>query len=74
MIESVKEYFHTDWAAMTDTDWFGLVAVITLSILMLALYIYVFNPKNKDKLESHRGFVLKDNSTDEEDDNHGRKK
>ncbi len=73
MIESVKEYFHTDWAAMTDTDWFGLVAVIILSVLMLILYVYVFNPKNKDKLESHRDFVLKDNSTVGED-NHGDKK
>lgn len=66
MIESVREYFRTDWAAMTGTDWFGLVAVVTLTILMVILYVWVFNPRNKQKLESHRNFVLKDDLNGEE--------
>lgn len=60
MMESVAEYFHTDWAAMTGTDWFGLLAVVTLALLMLYVYVWVFNPKNKGKLEKHRDFVLND--------------
>lgn len=60
MMESVAEYFHTDWAAMTGTDWFGLLAVVTLALLMLYVYIWVFNPKNKGDLEKHRDFVLND--------------
>lgn len=66
MIESVREYFHTDWAAMTGTDWFGLVAVVTLAILMVILYVWVLNPRNRQKLESHRDFVLKDELNGEE--------
>lgn len=60
MMESVADYFHTDWAAMTGTDWFGLLAVVTLALLMLYVYIWVFNPKNKGSLEKHRDFVLND--------------
>lgn len=60
MMESVAEYFHTDWAAMTGTDWFGVLAVVTLALLMLYVYVWVFNPNNKSKLEEHRDFVLND--------------
>ncbi|MEW5756262.1 MAG: cbb3-type cytochrome c oxidase subunit 3 [Pseudomonadota bacterium] len=66
MIDAVREYFHTDWAAMTSTDWFGLVAVVTLTLLMVVLYFWVFSPRNKEKLESHRDFVLKDDLNDGE--------
>ncbi len=66
MIDAVREYFHTDWAAMTGTDWFGLVAVVTLTLMMVLLYFWVFAPRNKEKLESHRDFVLKDDLNDGE--------
>ena len=72
MMESLREHFSTDWAALTGTDWFGVIAVITLTLLMAFLYFWVFWPRNKDKLESHRDFVLKDDLTDGEN-NHGRK-
>lgn len=71
MMESVMEYFHTDWAAMTTTDWIGLVAVVTISLLMLYVYVWVFKPGNKGKLEEHRDFVLKDDPKVGED-NHVR--
>jgi cbb3-type cytochrome oxidase subunit 3 len=68
----MMEYFHTDWAAMTGTDWFGLVAVITLTGLMIFVFFWVFNPKNKKKIEENRDFVLKDDLIEGEND-HGRK-
>ena len=66
MIDSLKEHFATDWAAMTLVDWFGALVAVSLTILMFVLYFYVFTPGNKDKLESHRDFVLKDDLTDGE--------
>ncbi|OGT20806.1 MAG: cytochrome C oxidase Cbb3 [Gammaproteobacteria bacterium RBG_16_57_12] len=70
-MEAVAEYFRTDWAAMTGTDWFGLVAVVTLTALSVFVYYWVFNPKNKDRIEDHRDFVLKDELNEGEND-HGR--
>ena len=66
MIDWLKEHLATDWAAMTLVDWFGVIVASSLAILMFALYYYVFAPGNKDKLESHRDFVLKDDLTDGE--------
>lgn len=66
MIDALREHFATDWAALTLVDWFGIVAAVSLAVLMFVLYVYVFTPGNKDKLESHRDFVLKDDLTDGE--------
>jgi len=48
------EYFHTDWAAMTLSDWVGLIVTVGITLLMIWAYVFVFHPKNKDKLESQR--------------------
>ncbi|MCF6217205.1 MAG: cbb3-type cytochrome c oxidase subunit 3 [Gammaproteobacteria bacterium] len=72
MIDSLREHLSTDWAALTFIDWFGLLVVVILATLMFVLYVYVFSPGNKEKLESYRDFVLKDDLTDGEN-NHGRK-
>ena len=61
-MDSVKEYFQTDWAAMTLQDWIGLGITIVVFIVMIALYIYVFHPSNKEKLESHRHIPLDDDN------------
>lgn len=66
MIDALRDHFATDWASLTLVDWFGMAAAVSLAILMFVLYIYVFSPSNKDKLESHRDFVLKDDLTDGE--------
>ena len=58
----LQEYFHTDWSAMTGTDWFGLVLTVVVFIIMVVVYIWVLNPKNKESIESHRNMLL-----DEED-------
>ena len=50
----LKEYFYTDWEAMTASDWFGMVLTVVVFILMVVLYVYVLRPKNREKLEKQR--------------------
>ena len=66
-MNNLKEYFVTDWAAMTLQDWLGLGITITVFILMIALYLYVLHPANKDKLERQRFIPLEDESLPTED-------
>jgi len=61
--EILKSYFQTDWELMTHADWAGLVIVVLLTAVMVALYIWVFKPGNKDKFEQYRDFVNKDDET-----------
>ncbi len=58
----IEEYFHTDWAAMTATDWWGLIFTIVIFFCMVGLYYWVLKPSNKDNLEKHCDFVLKEES------------
>ncbi len=60
-MSSLREYFSTDWAAMTHADWSGLIIVLVLTALMIGLYVWIFNPKNRDKFEQHRDFVNENN-------------
>ncbi|MGB9094190.1 MAG: cbb3-type cytochrome c oxidase subunit 3 [Gallionella sp.] len=60
MSEMLKGYFQTDWELMTRADWAGLVIVLLLSAVMIALYIWIFKPGNRDKFEQYRDFVNKD--------------
>ena len=59
-----QEYFHTDWAAMTGQDWFGMMLTVSVFIIMVIAYFWVLNPKNKEEIESHRTMIL-----DEEENN-----
>ncbi|MDB2705631.1 cbb3-type cytochrome c oxidase subunit 3 [Pseudomonadota bacterium] len=59
----LQEYFHTDWSAMTGTDWFGLVLTVTIFILMVIVYFWALNPKNKQEMESHRTMLLDEKET-----------
>jgi cbb3-type cytochrome oxidase subunit 3 len=45
---------------MTGTDWFGLVLTVLVFVLMVVVYFWALNPKNKQELESHRSMVLGD--------------
>jgi cytochrome c oxidase cbb3-type subunit 4 len=65
-VTKLQEYFHTDWSAMTGTDWFGLVVTVIIFILMFGMYFWVLHPKNKDKIESHRSLPLEDDETNSE--------
>jgi len=58
----ISEYFRTDWAAMTVTDWWGLIITVFIFFLMIGLYTLVLRPSTKAKLEQHCDFVLKEES------------
>jgi cytochrome c oxidase cbb3-type subunit 4 len=66
-VSSLKEHFHTDWAAMTPSDWVGVITTVTVFLLMIVLYVYVLHPKNKDRLESQRHILDDDDRFDTED-------
>jgi len=53
-VNSLKEYFHTDWGAMTASDWVGTILTVVIFLLMIVAYFQVFRPKNREKLESKR--------------------
>lgn len=54
----VSNYFHTDWAAMTLHDWIGTIITVAVFLLMIGVYVYVFNPKHKNELEAQRNIPL----------------
>jgi cytochrome c oxidase cbb3-type subunit 4 len=66
-VSSLKEHLHTDWAAMTPSDWVGVITTVTVFLLMIVLYVYVLHPKNKDRLESQRHILDDDDRFDTED-------
>jgi len=69
----VKEYFHTDWEAMTTNDWIGLIMTVVAFILMVIVYFYALRPKNRDKLEKNRFIPMDDeDATDSGDKNGGK--
>jgi len=66
--EFLRDYFHTDWAAMTASDWLGLLMTFITLLMMVALYWYVFTPSNKERLEAMRHIPTEEdfaNSRDE---------
>ena len=65
----ILEYFHTDWSAMTGTDWLGLVLTVVIFILMFVVYFWALRPKNKDSLESHRTMLMNDDEKNAENEN-----
>ena len=70
-MSSLKEYFHTDWEAMTTTDWVGTILTVVIFLLMVGLYVYVLRPKNRDKLETHKHIPVDDESMNSGDNNGG---
>jgi cytochrome c oxidase cbb3-type subunit IV len=69
-VSSLKEYFHTDWAAMTTNDWVGMIVTVVIFFLMVGLYIYVLRPKNRERFESQR-FLPLDEDTNERGEKNG---
>ncbi len=69
-------FFHTDWAALTVNDWVGMIVTVTVAIVLVIAYLLVFNPKNKERLESQR-FLVDGPEGEEfhaENDTHGENK
>lgn len=56
----LMEYFHTDWAAMTRNDWLGVFFTVLAFVAMVAVYVMVFNPRNKDTFNSQADMALRD--------------
>ena len=73
-MNSLQDYFHTDWAAMTATDWFGTIFTVVMFLLMAGLYIYVLRPKNREKFESKKYIPLDDDEIMNIGDKNGGKK
>jgi cytochrome c oxidase cbb3-type subunit IV len=69
-VSSLKEYFHTDWAALTTNDWIGMIVTVVIFFLMVGLYIYVLRPKNRERFESKR-FLPLDEDTNERGEKNG---
>ena len=67
-MSNLREYFQTNWAEMTLHDWIGVILTVAAFLAMVWLYSYVFNPKNKDKLESQRNIPFEDENMDSEKD------
>lgn len=63
---NLNEYFHTDWAAMTQHDWAGLILTVAVFFGMIAIYVYALLPSNREKLEAQRFIPLDDERLDTE--------
>ena len=53
-MNSLVEYFATDWEAMTVNDWIGTILTVLIFLLMILAYFQVFRPKNRESLESRK--------------------
>ncbi|MFT6915986.1 MAG: cytochrome c oxidase cbb3-type subunit 4 [Motiliproteus sp.] len=70
IVNSLKEYFSTDWAAMTPHDWVGMILTLVIFVLMVIAYVYAYRPKNKEKLEA-RKYLLDDGEPLDSGDKNG---
>ncbi len=61
-MNSLKEHFHTDWSAMTATDWVGLSVTVGIFLALCAIYFYALRPKNRDRLEACRHIPFEEDS------------
>jgi len=72
-VNSVQDFFHTDWDAMTQHDWLGLVITIVVFIIMIGLYFYILHPSNKERFEAYRHIPLNDDNDVNDEVDHERK-
>ncbi len=63
-MNSLAEYFHTDWAAMTASDWIGTILTVVIFLLMVVAYFQIFRPKNRDKLEARKNIPFEEDELD----------
>jgi len=59
-VTKLMDYLHTDWAAMSRNDWIGVFFTVGAFVAMVIVYVVVFNPKNKDALNSRGDMALRD--------------
>ena len=70
-MSSLREYFSTDWGAMTTTDWVGTILTVVIFLLMVGLYFHVLRPKNRDKFEEKRFIPMDDDNQMNSGDKNG---
>jgi cytochrome c oxidase cbb3-type subunit 4 len=71
-VSSLREYFSTDWEAMTATEWVGTILTVVIFLLMVGLYVHVLRPKNRDKFEKKKFIPMdEDNQTNSGEKNGG---
>lgn len=71
-MSSLRDYFSTDWEAMTATDWVGTILTVVIFLLMVGLYVHVLRPKNRDKFEKKKFIPMdEDNQTNSGEKNGG---
>ena len=63
-MSSLADYFETDWAAMTASDWVGTLLTVVIFVLMGVAYFQVFRPKNRDRLEAKKHIPFEDDHED----------
>jgi len=63
-VSSLAEYFHTDWEAMTASDWIGTILTVVIFLLMVVAYFQIFRPKNRDKLEARKHIPFEEDELD----------
>lgn len=49
-----------DTQAMTTNDWLGIFFLLVAAIGMVATYVMVFRPSNKERFESQAAMALDD--------------
>jgi cytochrome c oxidase cbb3-type subunit 4 len=63
-VDALLEHFHTDWAAMTATDWVGTILTVVIFVAMVLAYFLVFRPKNRDALEARKHIPFDEDHAD----------
>jgi cytochrome c oxidase cbb3-type subunit 4 len=64
IVNTLQQHFHTEWASMTLPDWIGVIVTVAVFLVMVGLYVFVFLPSNKEKLEAHRYMPLEEDQND----------
>lgn len=70
-MNSLIDYFSTDWAAMTTNDWVGTILTVVVFLLMVGLYAYVLRPKHRERLEANKFIPMDDEQINSGDNNVG---
>ena len=54
------DYFHTDWSAMTTSDWVGLTITVVVFFGMLITFWRALRPSKRKELEQEKYKILDD--------------
>lgn len=71
-MNSLAEYFKTDWQAMTTTDWVGTILTVVIFLLMVFAYFQVFRPKHRHTLEARKHIPFQEDGPDSGDNDGGK--